>query len=378
VIFVQDSNNIIIKDLSILAGNDEELGCIQVENSNEIKIEGNIIRSCDGPGVRVKDEWNAATRSSEIRIAGNSFYDNGKVFGGGIRLDHVGDVIVENNLFDSVVGNGLTADCLYDDGGNFNLETNFCTGYVIRRNLFNKALESSVYLTSATHDSSVYSNVFKNARESCYAIQTTNGAWRSSGGSGLHITRGGHDNVVYNNLIYDIDRAGISLRAAVFDNVFFNNTISDTGRYIVAGGASVDYQRDYNEVNVAHNEPVRDNLGVNNIFSNTYGTSPCLDLDGYNAGSPPAGSSIPNGADTTNVSNSNVFFNCARVGKFNASSQVTLANLQSVTSAAGLARETLSQEFTVTLFVDYLGFDFRKDPSANFSATPTDIKAYLP
>lgn len=379
VLKIVDSENIVIQNLNIQSGNFEEKGCIHIINSESVKILGNNIKGCDGPAVRIQDTWNAVSRSTDTLISGNSFVDNGKVFGGGVRFDHTGNMVIENNLFDSANGNGIDADCTYDNVTQ-NLTTAFCTNVTIARNVFAKSVESAIYLTSNTNQSKIYSNIIQSARESGYATQTTNGAWRSSGGSGIHIARGGHDNKVYNNLIYNIDRAGIALRAATVDNIVFNNTIAETGAYIVAAGSSMDFQRDYNETNPAHNDPTKNNVAYNNIYSYTYGTSPCVDLEGYRAGGDPTagGSAIANSIDLDNMSNNNIFFGCARSGKFNNTSYTTLPLLVSATTTAGLVRENNSQVFSGTLFMDALNKDYSLMTGTTFTAIPFDIKPYLP
>lgn len=379
VLIITDSSNIVIQNLNIQNGNHEETGCIHMVNANGVKVIGNNMKGCNGPAIRVQDTWNGANRSSDILISGNSFIDNGKVFGGGVRLDHMGNINIENNFFDSSSGNGIDADCTYDISvAQKNVTTNFCTNITIARNIFSKSVESAIYLTSNTNNSRVYSNIITATRESGYGTQTTAGKWKSSGGSGIHIARGGHNNVIYNNLIYDIDRAGIALRAAAIDNIVFNNTIAETGAYIVAGGASMDFQRDYNEVNDDHNYPTKNNVSYNNIYSYTYGTSPCVDIDGYHAGgAPPAG--LPaNGPDIDNMSNNNIFFGCSRAGKFNATSYPVLANLVAATGASWAARENNSQVYSGTLFTDALNDDYSTMTGSVFTAIPYDIKTYMP
>lgn len=379
VINIQNSSNVVFQNLKIQGGNNEEVGCIQMIASVGIKIIGNTVQGCNGAAVRVKDTWNAAERSSNILISGNSFLENGKVFGGGIRLDHMGDTQILNNYFKSSIGNGVDVMCAYDDGGSSNLTTNFCKNIIIGRNIFAESVESAIYLTSNTHDSRIYSNIITNARESGYAIQTTNGAWRSSGGSGLHIARGGHDNYVYNNLIYNNDRAGIALRAAAINNIIFNNTIAESGSYVYSSGSSVDFQRDYNEVNGAHNDPSKNNKSYNNIYSYTYSSNSCVDLEGYNAGANPSGSIIPNGVDIDNMSDHNIFYSCARLGKFNSTTYTDLATFVTATTSGSLysAREGNSQVFTGALYMDSDNNNYVLQSSAIFTANPFDIRSYL-
>jgi hypothetical protein len=377
---IQNSSNIIFQNLKLQGGNNEEVGCFHMARSLGIKIIGNTVRGCNGAAVRVQDIWNASSRSSDILISGNTFKDNGKIFGGGVRLDQMGDTKILNNYFSSSIGNGIDVACAYSDGGSSNLTTNFCKNIIIARNVFAESIESAIYLTSNIYNSRIYSNIITGARESGYAIQTTNGVWRNSGGSGLHIARGGHNNYVYNNLIYNIDRASIALRAAVTDNVIFNNTTAESGIYIFSSGASIDFQRDYNEVNGAHNDPTKNNKSYNNIYSYTYSTNACVDIEGYNAGSAPIGSAIPNGVDVDNMSDHNIFYNCARLGKYNSTSYTDLATFVTATTngATQAAREGNSQIYSGTLFTDYSTSNYVLDPGAVFTKIPFDTRTYIP
>lgn len=377
---IQNSANIVLQNLKIQGGNNEERGCFHMATSVGIKIIGNTVKGCNGAAVRVQDIWNAASRSSDILISGNNFVENGKVFGGGVRLDQMGDIKILNNYFSSSIGNGVDVACAYTDGGNSNLTTNFCKNIIIARNVFAESIESAIYLTSNIYNSRIYSNIISGARESGYAIQTTNGVWRSSGGSGLHIARGGHDNYIYNNLIHTVDRAAIALRAAAIDNIIFNNTTAESGNYVFTSGSSVDFQRDYNEANGAHNDPTKNNKSYNNIYSYTYSSNACVDLEGYNAGSVPAGSAIPNGVDVDNMSDHNIFYNCARLGKYNSTSYTDLVTFVTATTSGSTyaAREGNSQVYSGTLFTDASNRNYVMSPGVVFTTVPFDIKAYIP
>lgn len=363
---ITDSHNVVIDGLTIITGNDANTGCINIVNSKKVNLLTNIIRGCAGSAIKVADTWSSTNRSSDILISGNTIEASGDANNAAIGFNHMGGVKVENNYVDQNSGGGLSINCTYDSGGSFNLVSNFCNGYQILRNYFIEAGHTGLELNGNVRNARIHSNVIAQIKDSGYLVQTTNGAWTVNGGNGIEVTRGSNNNYIYNNLIYLIDRSALLFHGAAENNYTFNNTLTEGGTYIGSTDASLAFKQDTTDLNVDFNDPTKNNLNYNNILSITYHANPCVNFEGYGVS-----------ADENNMSDNNLFFSCAVIGKYDATTYATLSAMITGMGSSFPLRESHSQEAPGPFF-DPGRYDFALDPAATFTATPKDIKAYMP
>lgn len=366
VLTMTNSSNIVLDGLTITGGNNEEIGCTHLVNSKKINIINNTMMGCSGSGIKIADTWNATDRSSDILISGNTVESSGNVENGAIHIEHMGGAKIENNYIFSNNGPALTISCAYDNAGSFNLVSNFCTGYQVLRNYFIDTFKNAIELSGNIRNARVHSNAVSGTKDSGHLTQTTNGAWVSGGGAGVEISRGSSNNYFYNNLVYMTDRSAFFVHSSAENNYIFNNTVAETGAYIGSTEASLYFKQESGEANPDHNDPTKNNFSFNNIFSITYHSTPCVNFEGYGAGE-----------DETNMSDHNLFYSCAVVGKYNSTSYATLATLITGMGSSYPVRETHSEEYLGVLFDPGRG-DFALDAGASFTATPKDIRTYMP
>jgi hypothetical protein len=363
---ITDSNNIVIDGMTVMAGNNENFGCINIVNSKKINLLNNVARACTGPGIKVADTWNATSRSSDVLISANTIEVSGNVNNAAISLNHMGGAKIENNFIFQNEGPSLGIKCTYDNAGSFNLVSTFCNGFQVLRNYFIESGSTGIELSGNVRNARVHSNVIAQTKDSGYMIQTTNGAWTKNGGAGIEVSRGSNHNYIYNNLIYLIDRASLLFHGAAVNNYTFNNTLAEGGTYIGSTDASLEFKQDTSEPNVDHNDPTKNNFNYNNVLSITYHENPCVNFQGYGVSE-----------DENNMSDNNLFYSCAKVGKYNSVTYSTLAAMITGMGSGYPLRESHSEEVSGA-FYDPNRYDFALDPAATFIATPKDIKAYMP
>lgn len=373
--FILDNKKyIVIQNFKFHGFNNPTDGAVHLDNGSQNNyVLSNVIYNNAGSAVKL-DSYNSPQgcvystaggctilrRPDSNWIAGNHFYDNHLEFGSGMRINNSSNSVIEYNLFESTFGSNISLEC--DDSVS-------CKGTVIRHNHFMSAKESNIYAARYIFDSYIYSNILTGARESSYT--TMKGGLRgSSGGSGIHIARGSSRNTVFNNLVYDVDTGGMTLRANVSDNILFNNTVAFVAQKGV--GTGIDYQRDANEVKLPDTngngaldgyEPDYNNISFNNVITNTPDTSRCFDLEGYNTGTSDI-MTPPNSYDKSNLSDFNVFYKCGRVSSFNGNSydDSKFTNYVDATLAiSGIKRDGNSTLYPKTqqLFMNESNRDFK-------------------
>lgn len=159
-----------------------------------------------------------STDSDNNLIEDSSFPDNSRDFGGGIRVETNSDNnIIENNQVSGLGGNGINIR-----GGNGPV-----TGTIIRNNLLYDLFDSGIYLhginsINAVSNSQIYGNLIYNVNEIVLPGVI-------AGGNGIHLGVGPSNNLIYNNIIYDVKSHGISLREGANNNQIYNNTIYNVG-----------------------------------------------------------------------------------------------------------------------------------------------------
>jgi hypothetical protein len=360
---ISGKDHIVVQGFNVRGTNNPNKAAVYLdEGAQNNSVIRNVLHSNAGGGVRIEadianDGLSVVRGADSNQVLANHILDNFIVFGSGIRIGSSSHTLIEHNLLESVAGTNVSMECEFDDS---------CKGTVIRRNKFTSAGESNIYLAIRVTESQVYSNWIYGARSSSYATMKL-GVRGSSGGSGVHIARASHDNLVFNNLIYDTDTGGVVLRAKTWNNKVFNNTI-----VAIAGkgvGTGIDLQKDGNEAELPDansngildgQEDVENNMAFNNIVSNTPGSNRCLDLDGYDSDS----SNAPAYPDTSNLSDYNLFYKCGRLALFNGANytEAQFANYKADTlSASGLARDTNSVivPSASTLFIDLINRNYR-------------------
>lgn len=366
VINISDSANVVFQGLEVAGGNSSDYGCLHLTSTKAIKVLGNTFLGCLGPNLYAADSWNSGNTSDDLLISGNTLYEGGDVNGGAIRISNMGNVKIENNLIRTNSGTGISINCLYDNAGSFNLTNDYCNGFNIYKNIINQSVESGITLNGNVQNARIFTNYITSVKESGYATQSTLGAWVNSGGSGIQVSRESHNNKIYNNLVYSVDTSGIKVHGAAYNNAIFNNTINETGNYLMVGGASLQFKQNSGELNPDHNDPTRNNFSYNNIYSGTLGSDPCLDLEGYGSGE-----------DETNMSNHNIFYSCTVTGRYNSINYSSLATLITGMGTNYPARENLSQDYVGVLF-DPNTYDFTLDAGATFTATPYNVRSFMP
>lgn len=367
VVSLTNSNNIVVSGFNVIAGNGVDEGCINLVNSKKIKLIGNVMRGCSGAGIKVADTWNATSRSSDVLISASTIESSGNVNNGAIQIEHAGGVKVENNFIRQNNGGSLNINCTYDNAGSFNLVTNYCSDYQILRNYFIESGSSALELSGNVSAARIHSNAITQTKDSGYLIQTTNGAWTKNGGVGIEVSRGSHHNYIYNNLIFLIDRSSILFQGAAESNYTFNNTLAEGGNYIGSTDASLEFKQSTMELNPDHNDPTKNNLNYNNVLSLTYHANPCINFEGYGLSE-----------DEDNMSDNNLFFSCARAGKYNSTTYATLAALITGMGSNYPLRETHSEDAPAPFF-DSNRYDFALDPAAlPYTATVKDIRPFMP
>ncbi|MEA9356041.1 Calx-beta domain-containing protein [Bacteriovorax sp. PP10] len=364
ILNLTNSSNVVVSGLTFFANNNENSGCINIVNSNKVNLLANTMKGCLGSGIKIADTWNATNRSADVLISGNTIESSGNANNAAIHINHMGGVKVENNFIFQNYGPAVSVNCTYDSAGSFNLVSNFCNGYQILRNYFLEPGSSGIELNGNVQNARVHSNVISETKDSGYQLQSTNGAWTTNGGSGVEISRGSHHNYIYDNLIYLVDRSGVLIRSGAQSNYVFNNTVAETGTYIGSTDASLDFRKDSTEPNPDHNDPTKNNLAYNNVLSITYHSTACVNYEGYGVGE-----------DEDNMSDHNLFYSCAILGKYNSTSYSTLATLITGMGSNYPARETHSEEGA---FYDPNRYDFALDPAATFTTTPKEIRPYMP
>lgn len=360
---LEGKDYIAIQGFNIRGVNHGNKGGVYLDSGSQNNwVINNLIQAGAGAGVRLDpkldvDEVTILRQADKNKIFQNHFRDNNLTFGSGIRINSSAEILIEHNLFESEVGTNISVECEAD---------NICQKIIVRRNKFTSAGESSIYFAKYTLNSEVYGNWFYGARSSSYHTMKL-GVRGSSGGSGVHIARKGHDNLVFNNLIYDMDTGGVSLRAKTPNNKVFNNTIAK-----IAGkgvGTGIDFQKDDDEAALPDSnsngildgqEDVENNVAFNNIVALTPGSNRCLDLEGYDSNT----SSSPLTPDLSNKSDYNLYYQCGRLALFNSTSYTDAqfaAYVAATLSVTGLSRDSNSVLIPAnqTLFVDPNNDDYR-------------------
>lgn len=356
---------IVIEGFNIRGANHSNEGAIfMTEGAQYNWAIGNLIQGNAGAGIRIEGVLSGSTLvkgGHYNNVVKNHFRDNLLGFGSGIRYDNSGYSLIEHNHFESDVGTNISTECE---------ETTACRGFKIRRNNFTSAGESNIYLAKHLSHSEVYGNSMSGARSSSYHTMK-NGVRGSSGGSGVHIARASNNIKVYNNVLWDLDTGGVTMRAKVFNNVIFNNTIAKTAAK--GSGVGIDFAKDNNEAALPDangngildgQEDVENNIAFNNIVSFSPGINRCVDLEGYDADT----ASAPITPDTSNLVDFNLYYQCGRVAAFRSQSytEASFNNFKADTlTYGGLQRDLNSSVFPAgqQLFQDAGANDFRLVPS---------------
>ncbi|WP_373999214.1 right-handed parallel beta-helix repeat-containing protein [Bdellovibrio bacteriovorus] len=356
---------IVIEGFNIRGANHSNEGAIfMTEGAQHNWAVGNLIQGNAGAGIRIEGVLSGSTLvkgGHYNNVVKNHFRDNLLGFGSGIRFDNSGYSLIEHNHFESDVGTNISTECE---------ETTACRGFKIRRNNFTSAGESNIYLAKHLSHSEVYGNSMSGARSSSYHTMK-NGVRGSSGGSGVHIARASNNVKVYNNVLWDLDTGGVTMRAKVFNNVVFNNTIAKMAAK--GSGVGIDFAKDNNEAALPDDngngtldgqEDVENNIAFNNIVSLAPGANRCVDLEGYDSDT----ASAPITPDSSNLIDYNLYYQCGRVAAFRSQTytDATFSNFKADTlTYGGLQRDLNSSVFPSAqqLFQDAGTNDFRLVPS---------------
>lgn len=196
-------------------------GVLSSAGSN-LTIQNNTIRDNYGVGVYFKN-----TTSSTI--SSNSVLRNQRQFGGGIRLENGSNSnIISSN---TITGTGNTGGSGIFFCGDSGCGSTGNDSNIIRRNTISNVQDTCLYLDTDNDSNTVEKNI-------CYdSYKDYNDA--AKGGNGYHFSLGSDNNIIRNNLVYNVERHGISIRDGNTGNVIYNNTTYNTG---TTSGNGIDIQ----------------------------------------------------------------------------------------------------------------------------------------
>lgn len=273
--------------------------------STNLTIQNVTTQDNYGAGVYLKN-------STSNVVTNNNVLRNQRQFGGGIRLENGSS----NNTISSntITGTGQTGGSGIFFCGDSGCGSNGNNSNIVRSNIISNVQDTCLYFDTNNDSNTVERNI-------CFdSYKDYNDA--AKGGNGYHFSLGSDNNLIMNNLVYNVQRHGISIRDGNTGNMIYNNTTYNTG---TTSGNGIDIQGN--------------NTGtiVKNNIAHTGATS-ALNID--------AGSS-----DT--ISDYNLLYSpTGIVGKWSGS---THSSLEAYKTASGQDAHSISAD---PLFTNAAGGDF--------------------
>ncbi len=197
-------------------------GGVLGNTSNNLTIQNIISSDNYGVGVYFKN-----TTSSTI--ANNMILRNQRQFGGGIRFENASNTnVISNN---TITGTGQTGGSGIFFCGDSTCGSNGNGSNTIRSNTISNVQDTCLYMDT-NNDGNV---VEKNTCTASYKDFNDS----TKGGNGYHFSLGSDNNIIRNNLVYNVERHGISIRDGNSGNQIYNNTTYNTG---TTSGNGIDIQ----------------------------------------------------------------------------------------------------------------------------------------
>lgn len=238
---LSNKDYITIQNLTIGHNNNTSFGAVHLLNSDGVSITSNTIKDNLGSGVFLDN-------SKENTISSNTYTGNVRHFGGAVRLQNGSNTnTISNNSITGIGddgGNGIffcgdnTAAC-NNTGNNSN---------IVSGNIITNIKDSCIYLDTKNNNNSIEKNRCSNALR--------NPADDSEGGNGIHIALGSSNNIIRNNIVFNVERHGISIRSKTSsnengtDNKIINNTVYNAG---TTTGNGIDVQQSSFNTTVKNN-----------------------------------------------------------------------------------------------------------------------------
>ncbi len=212
---------------------------ILLSSSTGVSVINSTISQNSGSGIRL-------IGSTSNTIQGNTFTGNIREFGGGIRLEQGSNsnTISQNTItglgFSGGNGIFLCGDSTCGSAGN--------SSNTITQNTISNVRDTCLYLDTDNDANTIERN------RCSQAIRRS----ESSGGNGIHLALGSDNNIIRNNIVYNVERHGISIRAgndsqgfvSNIGNKILNNTVYNAG---TTSGAGINIQSGNTNTTIRNN-----------------------------------------------------------------------------------------------------------------------------